>query len=403
MSEKHQKLSLQPSAASRWLKCKASPGFIQQHADAIPDDSSEWADEGTQAHDLGACLLKNTADRPIVSDEMLAHVSEYVDFVRAKVEPDHTLFVEQKVPLFYMPDRHGYVDAAVIGPKSIYIADLKYGVGVSVEAKKNAQLAIYGLSFIDYLISSGLYDSFDPNTLVTLAIYQPRARDGRVTRLWPLSLSELLDFCAEILATAKAIQEDPLNQPFAPSEDPYCASFCPANGLCGERAKHLLAGVPAEVAKPLESVLTLPDVAKLDVETLAKIVLAAKPLEAFFESARKRAYGLLEGGTVVPGCKLVQGRGSRSWKDEAEARRLLMLKFPVDECAPRELVSPAGAEKLLKKIEVSTKFTNLLQAQIKENDGKLTLVPESDPRPALNPAALTEGLTNLDAPAALLE
>lgn len=396
MSDKHKRLALQPSSASRWTVCKASPGFIVRMADQIQDESSEWADEGKDAHDLGAKMLRNEPWTEARTDMVVA-VQSYVDFVRDKVQPGTTLFVEQKVPLFYHEERNGYIDAAIIGEKSIYIADLKYGTGISVEAKKNKQLAIYGLSFIKHLVDTGLYDSFAPDTLVTLAIFQPRARDGRVTRIWPLTFSELLDFCAEIQAVASDILANPDAQPFHVDDD--TCRFCPANSVCGERAKALLGDMPPEVQKPLEAVLTLPDVGSLSVETLAKIVLASKPLEKFFEAARARAFGILEGGTTVPGLKLVQGRSSRSWKDEAEVKRLLLLKLPVDEAAPRELVSPAQAEKLLKAVKPGTRFENLLNAQIVKKTGGPTLVPDSDSRPALELTNGTENFTNLDAPA----
>lgn len=392
MADKHKSLGLQPSSASRWTKCKASPGFIQQNADKIPDESSEWAEEGTLAHALAAGLLRNNPIDDPYPPDMAGPVKQYVEFVQDKVG-DGTLFVEQKVPLPYMPTRNGSIDAAIVSPGRIYIADLKYGVGVAVDAVENKQIAIYADAFIDWLMDQDLFDP-EPNTLITLAIFQPRARDGKTTKLWALSYAELLDFMKPIRETAAAIQADPLNQPFCPSEK-NC-KFCPGADLCIERAKHLVGGLPAEVKEALKPVLTLPDVGSLSPEVLGQLISVAKPLEKFFEQLRARAFGLLEGGTSVPGHKLVTGRGSRSWRDEKEATDLLKQKLSIDEYSPRSLVTPAGAEKLLKGKDLSTRYQNLFKGLVQSNEGKPTIVPEDDPRPALVINAAAE-FKNLEA------
>ena len=133
-----------PSSASRWTECTASISFVEANASRLPPEGSVFADEGTKAHELAAKLLTGATRLLDTQDaDMITHVRDYVEFVRDKVAPGDRLMVERRVPLFYLPEQRGTTDAAIIGPKGIYIADLKYGAGVSVYAKDNKQLAIY--------------------------------------------------------------------------------------------------------------------------------------------------------------------------------------------------------------------------------------------------------------------
>lgn len=390
-------LTLRPSDAKRWMSCRGSPGLLAAHADQIPEEpKAGYTDEGIAAHEMAAAMLRNEL-LPADSDvEMAATVSTYANFVRDKVDGG-TLFVEQKLPLFYMPERHGFVDAGIINSKGIYIVNLKYGEGVSVEAQKNEQLGIYGRSFVAWLEDSGLFDTFPDSTMVILAIFQPRARDKRVTRLWATKVGELREFTGKIDLAAHQIVTDPVNQPFAPSDD-NCR-FCPANrvgekwGGCPHRNRQLMGELPKEALATLSSVqpeAALPSIDQLSMDQVSKIVRAGNALKKWIDDVRKHAYDIATKGTPIPGCKLVTGKSNRVWIDEERARELLMQKFSVNQVAPRSLVSVAQAEKLLKGQEVSTKFSNLMKAIIAKPEGSATLVPDDDPRPAIDADPLKE-------------
>lgn len=396
MPSKYATLGLQASAADRWLYCTASPGYIVANADKIVEETADYTDEGIKAHSYAeAVLMKGTP--PEVTAEMHAYVMEYVEFVRSKVTPASTLLVEQWVPLHYMPERTGKIDSLVLtfeaGRLVIDITDLKYGQGVSVEAVKNVQQTIYVVSCIYWLLDSGLIDEADlAAALIRIVIHQPRARDKRVVRQWNLRWDELLKFYTEgddgipgLLPTAKAIIADPSPEKhtFHPSDD--TCRFCPMKRDCTARLNGAVEQLPAEVQASVKAVLSLPDVSTLSVDSLSKILGVAKPLEKFFEDARKRAFGLLEGGTTVPGYKLVTGKSSRSWKDEEAAKKLLKQKFDTEQVCPPSLVSPAQAEKLIKSLpeEPSTRWRNLFDGLIQKSEGKPTIVDDSDPRPAL--------------------
>lgn len=377
------------------MKCRASPGFIQLHADEIVEEPpAPWTEEGTRAHEIAALLLngKNPEEelQTSIPAEMMAHAQAYASFVKDKMSPQSQLIVESKVPLFYMKDRNGMVDAAVMDPGTIYIPDFKYGVGVVVEATNNEQLAIYGLSLIKWLMDAGMFE-FSGDTLVTLAIFQPRARSGPTIKLWALKLTALIEFCNKIEATATSIIAKPLEQPFFVSDD--TCRFCLANAICTERTKYLLGELPATVS----SQITFPDVATLTPLQMVRVLEVQKPLEKFMETVRKHVFALLSNGEQVAGVKLVSGNSSRSWKDEKEAEEILKKAgLKKDEIYPAVILSVAAAEKALKKAEAKSRLKDRFEKNVTRTEGKPTLVTEDDPRQAidLNP---TKEFQNLDA------
>lgn len=383
-------LGLQPSAAKRWTRCTASPRYIAENQDKIPPETVEsWTQEGIDAHNYAEALLKGQTVA-VPDPETHAAVTEYVEFVRSKVTPHSALFVEIKVPLPYQPGRNGKVDSVIVTPPMdgkpgiIDVTDYKHGVGVSVEAVENEQMAIYAVGAVNYLLDAGIYDEFADDTLCRLVIVQPRARDGRTFRQWNVSLRDLVDWYEKNIARVAVDILNGERNEFAPSEDAYCSSFCPARTFCTARAKFLLGDLPAEIKAPVEAVLTLPDVNSMSPETVAKLLQIEKPLVKFFEQNRQRAYTLIENGTTVPGHKIVPGKKARGWKDEAEAKRVLRQKFEAEQVVETSVISPAKAEKLIKgREDLSTRWLNLVEAQIEVKEGKPTLVEESDPRPAL--------------------
>ncbi len=395
----HAKLS--PSGSSRWAVCTASVGFIDAHAHELPPSGGVYADEGTQAHEYAKSMLlgKKVELPPGFSDP----VSRYVEFIRSQTSLSETLIVERRVTLFYSDIYQGTVDAAQVTPERIFVGDLKYGAGVSVDAVENKQLAIYAESLIRE------YEEIDDvagSAEVSINIFQPRDRNNpEPVRNWTLKRSELRDFVRrEIEPAVDIIRNHPEQAKFVANPDAQCR-FCPAKGLCKAYANYGLDQTPLgielfEVVSEKQQI-ELPQPDSLTREQRIKIILARKPLEKWLEAVEQQEVAELMNGAAPAGMKLVEGKSNRAWSDEEAAEKLLKNYLASDEVRPPgNIVSPAAAEKLLAGKETSTRFENRLSSLITKPEGKPTLVPETDKRQALelNPTKMFAHLVDESEP-----
>ena len=134
------------------------------------------------------------------------------------------------------------------------------------------------------------------------------------------------------------------------------------------------------------------DPSTMDDAQIAQILEAAPLMRQLLEGVEKEAQRRLEAGQAIPGLKLVHGRGSRVWAlpEEEMAEKLIKMGIPKTAVYETKLVTPAKAEKLTWEKRDGTKVT-LTDRQLKRMEqeyvtkmaGKLTVVPESDSRPAV--------------------
>ena len=368
----HAKLSA--SGSQRWLNCPASVRMEE----AFPDESSSYADEGSAAHELAElCLRKNTdADKYLgkafkeypdypVDHEMADSVQLYLDYVRGlKGE----LLVEQRVDFSeWVPEGFGTSDAIVMGQDNdegiATVIDLKYGKGVRVDAKDNTQAMLYALGALSE------YDFIYDCDLFRLVIVQPRL--DHISE-WDIKRSDLLKWADIVKEKAElTLQED---APFSPGEK-QCR-FCRAKANCRALAEHSLQ-VAAEEFRSVVTPITVKDISQLDNGEIAALLPQLNLIADWIKSVEAYALQELELGRDVPGYKLVAGRSIRKWRDDTEAEQSLRTRLKVSEIFTKNLVSPAQAEKLLGKGHP------LLGKLVIKPEGKPTIAPNSDKRPAL--------------------
>ncbi len=408
---------LSPSSSHRWLKCPASVALSKD----MPDETSEYAEEGTKAHRLAElyCLKEFAGKGAVVTarqrteaegiefrqlwseadEDMQLAVLEYARHIREAIAhtgmPLDRIEFEHPVDVSFVTGEegaHGTVDCFFQCGDLLGVVDLKYGRGVEVSAVKNSQLSIYALGLLNEL------DPFDEGVIrqVQLHIVQPRIRNFST---WHTFVKDGLTGFAIVteamagraLELAREGAAEPTAKDFYPNDD--VCRFCKAKVKCPALHKTLSEGFPLIPQEKVDPETRVPFEIPLpvDPESLAKAFGYLPLIEQWCDAVRAEATRRLSIGAEVPGYKLVAGRqGVRRWSDAKEAERLLKsMKVPEALRYEKKLISPTTAQKLTKpkgeeKPILSMRQWVKLDALVTRNDGKGTVVPESDPRPALS-------------------
>lgn len=267
--------------------------------------------------------------------------------------------LQPPAPMFGTADIVAYDPAA----RTLEVVDLKFGQGVVVEVKKNAQLRYYGLGA---LLSIDLKEF--PVEKVRITIVQPRTAhsDGPI-RSEEISVDELVGFAGDLLDAAKAT-----TQPDAPLNPGSHCRFCPASGRCpAQRERAQLVAQSDFAVQDFEP----PAPGLLAPEQFANMLGQLHILDDWMKAMRAHALAMLERGETVPGFKLVAKRATRKWIDEAEVEAWLKAKGNSEnDIFDRSLKSPAQIEKVVGKKNLPAELV------VKQSSG-LSMVPAADARP----------------------
>ena len=133
--------------------------------------------------------------------------------------------------------------------------------------------------------------------------------------------------------------------------------------------------------------------AAVDDEHLAICMDAVDLVEGWAKAVRAETERRLLGGHLLPGWKLVEGKqGNRKFSDEAEAESMMKaFRLKREEMYDFVLISPTSAEKLVTQVDdkgkpvLGAKQWAKLQKLIVRSDGKPSVAPASDKRPAWTP------------------
>ena len=366
--EKHAKLSA--SSAHRWMNCNPSANLEREFA----DKSSEAAAEGSAAHAL--CehklrkALKQRSTRPTSkydSDEMEMYTDSYLEFVLEQIEiakqhcADPFVLIEQRLDFScYVPDGFGTGDCLIVADKLLHIIDFKYGLGVLVDAEDNPQMMLYALGALR------LFDALYDIDTVSMTIFQPRREN---VSTWTISVSELEEW-AEKTLRPKAEMAFKGEGEFNPG--PWC-TFCKAAVKCRARAEEKLALAQYEFAKP--PLLTDEEIEDI-LSRLDDLTKWANEIAAYAQDAA------INHGKHWNGYKLVEGRSNRKYTDESAVIAAATAAGYRD-IFKKSLIPITEMEKLMGK----KTFAEVLGGLVIKPQGKPTLVPASDKRPAIHTGA----------------
>lgn len=370
---------LSASGAHRWLECTPSAQLELQ----FPQSTSEYAEEGTAAHEL--CELtarywlgeiseaeyENQRDElakgKYYNAEMQECANDYAKFVAEKTAAaretceDAFTALEVRVDFSkYVKDGFGTGDCIIVSDNVLEIIDFKYGKGVRVEAAGNPQMKLYTLGA--YLEYNTLFDIDS----VRMTIFQPRL--SGVQSSDEITVKELLEW-AEKYVKPRAKLAYKGEGEFAPSEE--VCKFCRAKAQCKARAD-----------KNLKLFDEAPDILLLTPEDAGKILEQAGDIQSWLADLESLVSSTLLAGQPVEGWKMVEGRSNRRFADELKVVAA-MKSAGYDESLlyERKLITLTQMEKDFGKKAVAETLGEL----IVKPQGKPTLAPAKDKCPEFRP------------------
>lgn len=363
---------LSASSAARWLNC---PRSVRLTENIKEEGASVYAAEGTLAHAVAERALrwyqqhnalkgwripKRLKDDALYYEGMKDDVMPYVDYVIQAFEARgaaSALDVESRLDFSeYVPGGFGTGDAVIVDDGRLEIVDLKFGKGVPVDADHNPQIMLYGLgAFLAYDYIYGI-------ETVRMTIVQPRL--DHITT-FEMSAADLLDWAEHTVKPIAHLAYDGKGEQKAGD---WCR-WCKIKATCRTRAQAL----SAVTAKREQAELT-------DAE-LSEILATRDAIKRWLTDIEDAVMDRLTAGGKLAGWKLVEGRSNRKINEPEKLAACLMDYFPPDEIyRPQELKTLTDLEKLVGKKRFAEEFGDFIY----KPEGKPTLVPESDKRPALH-------------------
>ena len=350
---------LSASSSKRWLNCPPSAKLNAE----IPDITTEYAKEGTDAHELAEYkvnqLLGIKANNPTenldyYNQEMEDCTDRYAQYIAEQMSQysSPVVMVEQRLDFSrYVPGGFGTGDCIIVADDVLTVIDFKYGKGIAVEAEYNPQMMLYALGALEMF--SILYDINEVN----MVIFQPRIEN---ISEFSMPVSDLLNWAENELR--------PKAELAAKGEGEFCAGehcrFCKVKATCRKRAEYNLAIAKYDFAPP----------DMLEDSEIEMILERADALTAWAADVNEFALSEALKGRKWNGYKVVEGRSNRKYTNEKMATAVVKKagKDPYSE--PKIL----GITEVTKLLGGKKKFDELLSKYVCKPQGKPTLVPVSD-------------------------
>lgn len=401
---------LSASSSKRWLTCTPSARLEEN----FPNESSVYAEEGTAAHELGEYKIRRylheRMQRPkseFDSEELETNTDIYADFIITTIEriketcPNPLVMVEERLDYSYLvPSGFGTGDCVIVADGTLYVVDYKNGAGVFVSCDHNPQMMLYALGALH------AYGYIYNIHTVSMTIVQPRMEN---ISTFTCSVEELNEWAETyVRPRAKLAYEGKGEQ--VPGD--HCR-FCRAKAVCRACAEEALALVKEEFLDLDSDVLPDDEASETDAtapynldrsaptfkspallsqaeveEILPTLNRISSWIETVFAYVSSEA---INHGVTWKGYKVVEGRSNRKFTD-TKAVVSAAAKEGFTDVYKQELISLTEFEKMMGK----KRFTEILGEFVVKPPGKLALVPENDPRPAVDLSSIEDEFQPLE-------
>lgn len=399
MPGKHAVLSA--SSSKQWIHCPPSARLEEP----FPNESSVFAEEGTWAHELCEYKVKKylheRKKRPqseFYTEEIEQATDIYAEFVisiiegmkRNGVEP--LCFVEERLDFSnIVPEGFGTGDMIILGKDErgrglIHICDYKNGKGVFVDAHENSQMMLYATGALN------AYGYIYEIEIVRMSIIQPRLENISTyemtaddLRTWGESIKPIAQMAFEgkgeqnpgewcRFCRAKPVCKACMEEALALAKEEFLDLDA---GALADEAEETDATAPynADTATPVfkqPGLVVFSELVKV-LPTLNRISFWIESVFAFVSAEA------INHGVPVEGYKVVEGRSKRIFTDTKAVVSAAEAEGYTD-IYKQELLTLTEFEKMMGK----KKFAEVLGEYVVKAPGKLALVPESDPRPAVD-------------------
>lgn len=372
---------LSASGAQRWLSCPPSARLEE----AVEEQSSEYAREGSFAHELAELYLaqelglikksefnkrlKELRQNPFYSEELDAYVKIYLDFAIEKINEarartrDAVVLLEMKLDYStWVPEGFGTGDLVLVTDDVLEIIDFKFGRGIQIGAEDNPQMRLYALGAL-----SQFGCLYEVNT-VRMTIVQPRLDSISTDEM---AVEELVDWGEKMV---KPIADLAFKGEGEFKAGGHCR-FCRVRATCRARAEMNMKLACYDFKEP----------PLLTDEEIVEVLDAADEYMKWISDLQGYALDqAVNNGKKWPGYKLVEGRSYRRYKDQGKvAEALIAAGYKEDEIYEKVLLGITKMERAVGRKE----FNELLVGLIEKPPGKAKLAPESDKRPAVKSTA----------------
>ena len=393
VAENKEHAILSPSSSSRWLNCTPSARLEALEPTVL---TSEYAEEGTEAHLLAAIklsymlkqinptqygtqfelfIMKSRFYNAEFNEYVNAYCQEVMDIINVDYAGEEVEVYLEKVVNFddIVPDGSGTSDVIILGKDFIHIVDLKFGKGVPVSAIGNTQLRLYALGALKTFRLKHIFAT------ARMTIIQPRLYDKSTDEHTVMSLNTW----AETFVKPRAELAIQGKGEFVPGD--HC-KFCKLKVKCEALATAQLEKAKAEfklaiVDDPLTP--TILSASQMSPEMLSRILTIAPRFQDWFKDVVAYATSaMINQGLKIPGYKVVKGRSNRMITDKDKVIEILKTNGYAEEAylKPIEL---EGLTKLEKNVGKKV-LDHLISDYVIKPEGQPTIAEESDPREAID-------------------